>query len=927
MKYMNSWHLLQNEEVLRELSTDMYKGLSSEEAKRRRHRNGENSIWHIKHTSAKDVAVATLFDLATLLLVISAVTAAFLDKSYEAGAIVFVLVIAALLRTVAYIRADRILEAVAKEKIPVSSVIRDGKIKILSAGEIVVGDVIFLEEGDTVPCDGRVVSGEDSVVSEKGITENKSPVHKFNTVIKTEAESGEVPCEFRSNMLFAGSVVLSGAVRIVATACGEDALVSMKHGGIKIDPTDKIPVVEKLKNRSRTTSLVMLACVMVLTALSMFVGGGSLPDVFLGTMAMAAAAMSEFLMTIGYIIVAVAIRDAAVNTRHDGQRSRAVFRDPSKVEGVADPDVMIFCGSSYFRSGRAELLAYRDKHGYTNCMDDLYSKRPRPEELLTYALSASAGEMMGMSAGGDRRRMSEMASIVVRAADAYTRKSGRPLKYSYSPIEHSSSSRENSDGLDTSTILLDGSIWAVSCGAIDSVMKCCSTYETENGTPPIDRDFEMSVYTEAAKLELSGARVIAVAKRCSSYTKLDKPALVTQYMTFVGFFAVSQEQENEADMNAHDAVEYLRFRGIRPILFTETPDADLYYLHKLGLFNKKTKQIKYGDLDRFNYDTLDENGMIVSFAELENAYLSSAYVRSVKNINRGLKNAAEEDFEDSAKPKLSVVGMDVGDSGALARASTGFAVVRSKYRNVPESLLKNAAAVIDTSDKRCENGFGGIIGITRAVKAACRMLRNIEAAKRYLTMSQCARLVAMLAAILFDIPLLGAVFILLWGLILDFAAVLVMSFDRSDGGKPSSPRVKATLLSVIGGVLWGAVTAAVIPLAEYVTKLVGQTPLTDGQMMSILVASVFFAGVVVSAEVVSPSSLFSKRKLNMAQFLFSCTAIVVALLIMFTSMSAAVNGEILSWQAAFAVIPAILALAGFEIIKLINKKRSSTHKT
>jgi hypothetical protein len=48
---------------------------------------------------------------------------------------------------------------------------------------------------------------------------------------------------------------------------------------------------------------------------------------------------------------------------------------------------------------------------------------------------------------------------------------------------------------------------------------------------------------------------------------------------------------------------------------------------------------------------------------------------------------------------------------------------------------------------------------------------------------------------------------------------------------------------------------------------------------------------------------------------------VVALLIMFTSMSAAVNGEILSWQAAFATLPALLALAAFEIAKLIHKSK------
>ncbi len=924
MKYKNSWHLLQNEDVLRELSTDMYKGLTTEEAKRRRHRNGENSIWHVKHASAKDVAIATLFDLATLLLVVSAVSAAVLDKSYEAGAIVFVLVVGAILRTVAYIRADRILEDMAKEKIPVSSVIRDGRIKILTAGEIVVGDVIFLEEGDTVPCDGRVVSGEDSVVSERGITENKTPVHKFNTVIKTDAESGEVPCEFRSNMLFAGSVVLSGAVRIVATACGDDALVSMKHGGINIDPTDKIPVVEKLKRRSRSISLIMLACVMVLTALSLFFGEGfTLPDVFLGAMAMAAAAMGEFLTTIGYIIVAVAIRDAAVVDRHDGQKSRAVFREPSKIEDVAEPDVMVFCGSSFFRSGRAELLAYRNKFGYTDCMDDLYGARPQPDELLTYSLSATAAEIMGMSAGGDHRRMSEMASVVVRAADAYTRKSGKPLKYSYSPIDHSSSSREHSDGLDTSTVVMDDTVWAVSCGAIDAVLKSCTTYESEEGTPSITREFEQMVYTEVAKLELGGARVIAVAKRRSSYTKLDRPALVTQYMTFVGFFAVAQEQENETDMNARDAVEYLHSRGMRPILFTETPDADLYYLHRLGLFNKKTKLIRYADLDKFRWDTLDLNGMIVSFAELEDAYLSSAYVRAVKNIKRGLKKASEYDVEEGPGPKLSVVGMEVSDGGALSRANTGYAVVRSKYRNVPESLLKNASAVIDTSDKRCENGFGGVVGIARAVKAACRMLRNIESAKRYLTASQCARLVVMLAAILFGIPLMSAVFILLWGLIYDFAAVLVMSFERSDGEKPRFENARSTILSILGGIAWGAVTAAVVPLAELVTRLTGKIALTDGQIMSIMTASILIAGVVISAELTRQSSLISKYKLNMAQFLFAVASVVLALVLMFTGVgSAVIGGEICGWQAVFAIVPAVLAFAVSEIAKLmLGKKR------
>lgn len=927
MKYNNSWHLLQNEDVLQALSTDMYKGLTTEEAKRRRAKNGENSIWRVKRASAGEIALATLFDLATLLLIVSAAAAAFFDKSYEAGAIVAILVIGALLRTAAYVRANRILEGIAKEKIPVSSVIRDGRIKVLTAGEIVVGDVIFLEQGDTVPCDGRVVSGEDSVVSEGGITENKTPVHKFNTVIKTEAKSGDVPCEFRSNMMFAGSVVLSGAVRIVATACGDDTLISMKRGGIDIDPVDKLPIVEKLKNRSRNTSLILLACAMVLTTLSLFLQNSApLSEVFLGTMAMAAAAMSEFLTTIGYIVVAVAVRDTAIGKtaysrelkkKIDSDVSRAILREPSKIEEIASPDVMIFCGSNYFRSGRSELIAFRNKFGYTDQRAASVDIRANPDELLTLALSATVGVSLGLTTGSEVRKPTENANIVFSAADAYSKIVNKPIKYSYSPIDHSDSSWEHSGGLDTSTILMGEELWAVSCGAIDSVLRCCSTYETVEGSETITPEFTHKVYTEVANLEFSGARVVAVAKRRTAYTRLDKPALITQYMTFVGFLAVAHEQEKEGATTATNAFEYLRSNGVCPILFTETPESDLYYCHRLGLFNKKTVMVEYKDLATVDAKSLDENGMIVSFARLEDSYLSTAYSRAAKYISKELEN------EENGR-KLSVVGMDVWDSGALKRADVGYAVVRSKYRNIPESLLKNAHAVVDTSNKQSETGFGGLIGVTKAIKAARRVVRNTESAKNYLTLSQTARLIILMSAVVFGIPLLSTVFILLWGLIYDFAAVLVMSFEQGDGKKNEKTRL-AVVSSVLCGAVWGGITSALIPLMDIAAKIFGMAsePSTEIEL-AVMSASVIISGVVLSAEILKRTSIFGSTTLNSAQFFFGVASIAFAAFIMFTGVgSALVGGGLCGIFGLFALLPAAVMLGFCELMKLLRKNKKS----
>ena len=110
----------------------MYRGLTAGEAKKRKRRlRGE--VWHVRRTSAWEAAAAALFDLPTLLLVIAAAAAAVFDKRFEAGAVAAVLLIGAAVRTVVSVRANRILEDMARSRIPVSSVIRDGHAHLLPA--------------------------------------------------------------------------------------------------------------------------------------------------------------------------------------------------------------------------------------------------------------------------------------------------------------------------------------------------------------------------------------------------------------------------------------------------------------------------------------------------------------------------------------------------------------------------------------------------------------------------------------------------------------------------------------------------------------------------------------------------------------------------------------------------------------------------
>jgi len=908
---------MKNADVVAELGTDMYKGLSEKEAARRRRKYGANNIWHVKRMSAFAAVCESLFDIATLLLIVSAAAAALFDKSGAALAVTVILVLGGILRSVVYIRANRILEDMAEGFIPVASVIRDGRMLLLSAREIVPGDVLFLEAGSTVPCDGRVLAGEDSVVSERGITENNTPVHKFDVVIDTESQGGEVPCECRSNMLFAGSVVLSGNLRITATSCGRRSLIGMKQDGIEIEPSGKLPLVEKLEGWCKFTSLVMLACVMGITVLSLFFRDGfTLPDIFLTTLAMSVAAMSEYLTVIAYIIIAVSVRRCA--GREDGaertkKTAHTQIRRPSEIENLAKVGRIVFCGSSFFESGSAEICACRVNGAY----HDRSSASEDAEGLnglVALAIPAVAAGASGRSlSSGIAEKISERARVVRTAAGICSAKNGgKTIDRNYPVLDHVDSVNVFAAGLDTSLIAYDDSVLAVSCGGIAEILRVCSGYQTPDGVLPLDAAMRRNIFTECAKLEYIGAKIVAVAKNTSEYTSLSRLAVIIQNMTFVGFFAVAEQPE--AGMK--ESIAYMRENGIVPILLSSDAERDLYYCHDIGLMSRKTKVVPYAELEESDVRDLSVHGMIVSFPEMKYGVPASMKSEVMKKIMA----------EDGAlRPVTAAVGRDVSDLDVLRQADVGFAAASSAYRPVPEPLSRNAAAVVRPASK---TGRGGLDGILRSFRISAQAVRNIKAAAFYMTSAQIARLAVILAAVLIpQVPLLDEVAILVWGLLFDFAAVLVTAFEHDD----DVPRGEANRTgkfipisirtAVAAGLGWGLSAPLTVVLLKLVQPFF-HLRFGAGEDVSLLVGTLLLCGLVMASECMKRGTLFRHVRINYAFFGFALMTAAAVPLILLTKFGAAwAGGKPCGFEALFSLIPPAVMLAVWETVKAVRRKK------
>ncbi|MBQ2766052.1 MAG: cation-transporting P-type ATPase [Clostridia bacterium] len=707
--------------------------------------------------------------------------------------------------------------------------------------------------------------------------------------------------------------VLSGSIRMAATACGEASLIERKQGGIEIDATAKLPAVAKLRLRARNTSLIMLACVMILTALSIFFGEDvSLPDVFLGAVAMAVAAMSEFLTVIATIAVAVGVRDAA-------NRKNLSIRCPEKLESIRDIKRIVFCGSSFFKSGRSELYACRVNGKYYKFTSMPESGKRAVEEIVSLAMTASADSNTGIATGHFAEINNTAMDAVIRRAATSLADNGLDIKTnSYKIFDHKDADKENTQSLQLSLIEYNNDVCAVGVGKVADVLACCSAMDGKDGEVPLTAALRKEILTECARLEFGGASVLAVSVRRSPYMNLNRAAVLTANMIFKGFFAVAEEPEK----NVKQSLQYIKDKKIVPIIFTENPDADLYYCHRLRLFGKNTVRVKMSELTAEMVDSFDENGAIVSFEGVSKARLAQSLAKTMKTVMHDRDADTDAILQDDGKETsiTAAVGREIRDSGVLAAADVGFAVSGSSMKAIPSTLASQASVLVKINDSpSTEHGVGGISGVIGAVEAASVMFSNMEAAKTYLTASQCARLAVMLSSIIFGIPLLSPVFILVWGLLFDFAAILMMAFasPKSDVYIDNSIQLRKRSRPIIDGIVWGASLSGWSVILSILSKLL-EFDLSSAEEVAILASSAIITGMVCSVTSLRRIYSWHDLRLHTAGAMFFASAVALASVVVLAPLPI-IGGAFCGVKALFALVPALVPIGIFGVESLARR--------
>ncbi len=269
---MNSQQLpyyrMDAEAVLHELKTDKT-GLDERIATERLTAEGPNELQRVKRELAVITFARQFKNLLVVILVISGFFSLYL-QDFRTSTILFL--IALINTTIGFVqehKAESLMASLEKLAVPSAKVMRGGRLREIAAAELVPGDVVYIEGGDSVPADLRIIDEQELATNDFALTGESNPTRKF-----VHAIPGDVPLASRHNLVFMGTTVATGNGHGVIVGTGMRTELGRIANLSQSAKSDTSPLQRELNNLSKrlTEGVAFLAVLLTIIALGSHLG-------------------------------------------------------------------------------------------------------------------------------------------------------------------------------------------------------------------------------------------------------------------------------------------------------------------------------------------------------------------------------------------------------------------------------------------------------------------------------------------------------------------------------------------------------------------------------------------------------------------------------------------------------------------------------
>lgn len=297
------FHTKTKEQTIKELNTNAEFGLTEKETTKRQKKFGKNKLSEAKPPRAIFIFLKQFNNFFIIILLVAAALSLILKEYFDFIVILTAVGFNLVIGFIQEFKAAKTIYSLKKMVFVTAKVLREGRIHKILAENLVPGDIIFVDSGDKIPADARLLESLDFHTKEAILTGEAIPSKKKADKIFPE----KTPLADRKNMIYMGTFCLSGKAKAVVTACGQNSEMG-KIASLVVKTKEKqTPLETKIKNLSLEIAFLAFAAILLIL-FGGVIRGIALSEMFLTAIALAVAVIPEGLLATVVIVLTLGMR-------------------------------------------------------------------------------------------------------------------------------------------------------------------------------------------------------------------------------------------------------------------------------------------------------------------------------------------------------------------------------------------------------------------------------------------------------------------------------------------------------------------------------------------------------------------------------------------------------------------------------------------